>query len=236
MLKWFNMFVLPVVGAWGIRLLGKTMTLATVGGGTVDAFIQKGMPIIIAFWHGRGLMMPLAYRGKSASLLVSRHRDGEIIANIMKEFGVGSIRGSSSRGGMQALRQLVATGRQGQDLVVTPDGPRGPACHVQMGVIYLAKLTGFPIVPLTFACSKKKVVSSWDQFQIPYPSTKGLFVWGDPVWVASTVKKDEMGEYCADLQRVLNTLTERAERAVQQPDPASCFLRIMKHDPSSVVE
>ena len=153
---WLKLSVLPAIAAWGIRLLGRTMTLATVGGEAVDSLIQKKTPIIIAFWHGRQLMMPLAYRGTSASILISQHRDGEIIANIMKKFCFGAIRGSSSRGGIQALRQLVLVGKQGQDLVITPDGPRGPACCVQAGVISLAKLTGFPIVPLTFACSKKK--------------------------------------------------------------------------------
>ena len=156
MVNWLKLSVLPVIAAWSIRLLARTMKVSTVGGETVDALIRERTPIIIAFWHGRQLMMPLTYRGTSASILISQHRDGEIIANIMKQFGFRAIRGSSSRGGMHALRKLVGAGRQGQDLVVTPDGPRGPACHVQMGVIALAKFTGFPIVPLTFACSKKK--------------------------------------------------------------------------------
>jgi len=154
--NWLTHSVLPVIASWGIRLLGKTMTWTTVGGEGVDVFVRKRMPIIIAFWHGRQLMMPLAYRGTMASILISQHRDGGLIASIMQQFGFQAIRGSSSRRGAQALRELVSVGRQGQDLVVTPDGPRGPACHVQMGVILLAKLTGFPIVPLTFACSKKK--------------------------------------------------------------------------------
>ena len=156
MVTWLTHSVLPPVAAWGIRLLGKSMKLSTVGGNTVDALVRTGQPIIIAFWHGRQVMMPLTYRGTSASILISQHRDGQIIANIMKSFGFGAVRGSSSRGGAQALRSLVNVGRQGQDVVVTPDGPRGPACQVQLGIIALAKLTGFPIVPLTFASSKKK--------------------------------------------------------------------------------
>ncbi len=155
-MNWLNQCVLPVVAACGIRWLGKSMTWTIIGGEGIDGFVRNKIPVIIAFWHGRQLMMPLAYRGKSASILISQHRDGGIIANIMKQFGFDAIRGSTSRGGAQALRQLINVGRQGRDLVVTPDGPRGPACQVQLGVISLAKLTGFPIVPLTFACSKKK--------------------------------------------------------------------------------
>lgn len=148
--------VLPPLAARTIRLLGLTMRMSTVGGETVDELYRQGKHIIIAFWHGRQLMMPLAYRGQQASILISQHRDGEIIARIMRYFGFQSIRGSSTRGGLRATRQLLRAGRNGGDLVMTPDGPKGPACTVQSGVIYLAKATGLPIIPLTFACSKKK--------------------------------------------------------------------------------
>jgi lysophospholipid acyltransferase (LPLAT)-like uncharacterized protein len=90
MLNWVKLSVLPALAAWGVRLLGKTMDLTTVGGETVDSLVRKGKPIIIAFWHGRQLMMPLTYRGTSASILISQHRDGEIIARIMKYFGFGN--------------------------------------------------------------------------------------------------------------------------------------------------
>jgi hypothetical protein len=148
------------------------MAWKAIGTEKVDEFVRNGTPIIIAFWHGRQLMMPLAYRGTAASILISQHRDGGIIANIMKRFGFNAVRGSSSRGGMQALRKLVAVARQGQDLVVTPDGPRGPACRVQRGVLSLAKLTGFPIVPLTFACSKKKSFQVGMAFKCRIPGQK----------------------------------------------------------------
>ena len=173
MVNWIKLSVLPAAAAWSVRLLGKTMDLTTVGGEKVDALVREGKPIIIAFWHGRQLMMPLAYRGQAASILISQHRDGEIIARIMKYFGFGSIRGSSTRGGMQALHKLVAAGHEGQDLVITPDGPRGPVCRVQTGVMYLAKVTGFPIVPLTFACSKKKSFPVGINFKFLFHGLKG---------------------------------------------------------------
>jgi hypothetical protein len=173
MVNWIKLSVLPAAAAWGVRLLGRTMDLTTVGGETVDSLIREGKPIIIAFWHGRQLMMPLAYRGASASILISQHRDGEIIARIMKYFGFASIRGSSTRGGGKAVRQLLKVAHQGQDLVITPDGPRGPAGRVQAGVMYLAKLTGFPIVPLTFACSKKKSFPVGINFKFLFHGLKG---------------------------------------------------------------
>jgi len=173
MVNWIKLSLLPLAAAWGLRLLGKTMDLTSLSGERVDALIREGKPIIIAFWHGRQLMMPLAYRGSSASILISQHRDGEIIARIMKYFGFASIRGSSTRGGGQAVRQLLKVAHQGQDLVITPDGPHGPACRVQTGVVYLAKRTGFPIVPLTFACSKKKSFPVGINFKFLFHGLKG---------------------------------------------------------------
>ena len=188
MVNWIKLSVLPAAAAWGVRLLGKTMDLTTVGGETVDTLVREGKPIIIAFWHGRQLMMPLAYRGQAASILISQHRDGEIIARIMKYFGFGSIRGSSTRGGMQALHKLVAAGHEGQDLVITPDGPRGPVCRVQTGVMYLAMLTGFPIVPLTFASSKKKSFPVGINFKFLFHGLKGC-LFGETRFGLDSIKK-----------------------------------------------
>jgi len=171
-LNWFKEVVLPPVAAGAIRAFGKSMRFYTVGEAVVDDCYRRGERIIIAFWHGRQVMMPLAYRGTRASILISQHRDGELIARIMQSFGFGAIRGSTTRGGVRALRQLIREGRTGGDLVMTPDGPKGPACRVQPGVLYVAKITGFPIVPLTFACSKKKFFRVGINFKFLIPDVE----------------------------------------------------------------
>ncbi len=147
--------LLPAFGYAAIRALGWTLRLRTIHVHRVDAFWAKGRNVIVAFWHGRQLMMPLAYRGRVLYILISEHRDGELIHRIVRWFGFNGVRGSTTRGGTRALRQLVRLGRSGADLAVTPDGPRGPRCVAQAGVVELAKLTGLPIVPLTFTASKK---------------------------------------------------------------------------------
>lgn len=148
--------LVPPIGAWLIRFLGKAVRIRTEGAETVDELYRQGRRMIITFWHGRQLMMPLTYRGAEAHILISQHRDGELIHRIVTRFGFRSVRGSTTRGGVAALRQLIELGQSGVDLVVTPDGPKGPRQVVQIGVIHLAKATGLPIVPLTFSCSKKK--------------------------------------------------------------------------------
>lgn len=161
--RWLLCLV-PPVGAWYIRVIGKALRLRTEGGHHVDGLYQEGRRVIIAFWHGRQLMMPLAYRGAQAHVLISRHHDGELIHRVVSRFGFQSVRGSTTRGGVAALRQLVKLGQSGVDLVVTPDGPKGPRQIVQMGVIHLAKATGLPIIPLTVSCSKKNTWAAGTAF------------------------------------------------------------------------
>ncbi|MGH7164925.1 MAG: lysophospholipid acyltransferase family protein [Nitrospiraceae bacterium] len=156
MLTWLKLTLLPPFGAGLIRLLGKAVRIRTEGAEIVDDLYRRGHRIIIAFWHAQQLMMPLVYRGREAHILISQHRDGELIHRIVARFGFRSVRGSTTRGGAAALRQLIKLGRSGVDLVVTPDGPKGPRHVVQIGVIQVARATGLPILPVTFGCSKKK--------------------------------------------------------------------------------
>jgi lysophospholipid acyltransferase (LPLAT)-like uncharacterized protein len=175
MVNWLLLTVLPFFGAGVIRLLGRTMTLTSRGEEPVDDLHRRGQPIILAFWHAHQLMIPLGYRGKGTHILISRHRDGEIIARIVARFGHRAVRGSSTRGGASALRDLIRLGRAGADLVVTPDGPKGPRQEAKLGVIQLARATGLPIVPLAFSCSKKNSsragIGSWS----PIPSAAACF-------------------------------------------------------------
>lgn len=146
----------PLVASF-IRALGRTMRIDTVHGEAVAERWREGRSSIIAFWHGRQLMLPLAtYGGRGLDILISRHRDGELISQAMRSFGFASVRGSTTRGGSAALKGLIERGRAGRDLAVTPDGPKGPRQVAQPGVILLAKTTGLPIFPLTFGASKKK--------------------------------------------------------------------------------
>jgi lysophospholipid acyltransferase (LPLAT)-like uncharacterized protein len=165
MKNWLKLTILPLLGSWLIRLLGKALRIESRGQEDLDHLYRSGRSVIIAFWHGRQLMMPLAYRGKEAHILISQHRDGELIRRIVARFGFHAIRGSTTRGGTVALRRMIRIGKAGKDIVVTPDGPQGPRHIVQMGVIHLAKVTGMPIVPLGFGCSKKKSskagIGSW---------------------------------------------------------------------------
>src|SRR5213594_2208896 len=155
MCDWLKLTKVPPLGYALIQVLESTLRLRTLHAERVQAFWGSGRGVIIAFWDCRQLMMPLCYGGSRLSILISERRDGELIHRIVRWFGFDTIRGSTTRGGARALRQMARLGRAGSDLAVTPDGPRGPRCIAQPGVVELAKLTGLPIIPLTFAASKK---------------------------------------------------------------------------------
>ena len=175
--KWLKLSALPPIGASVIRALGRSMRLDSQGYEQVDALYRQGRHIILAFWHAQQLMVPTGYRGTGANVLISQHQDGEIIARIISRFGHRAVRGSSTRGGALALRELIRLGRSGADLVVTPDGPKGPRQVAKLGVVQLAKATGLPIVPLAFSCSKKNSsqagIGSWSRIHGPEVSTSG---------------------------------------------------------------
>ncbi len=169
--RWMKCSLLPPVGAAAIRGVARTMRVETRGHEAVDQLYREGRHIILAFWHAQQLMIPIGYRGTGSHVLISRHGDGEIIARIIARFGHEAVRGSSTRGGVGALKALIKLGRSGRDVVVTPDGPKGPRHVAKLGVIHLAKATGLPIVPLAFACSKKNSfrvgIATWSRIRSP---------------------------------------------------------------------
>ena len=179
---WLKLSVLPPIGAAVIRGLGWSMRMDSQGHEQVDALYRQGRHIILAFWHAQQLMVPAGYRGTGANVLISQHQDGEIISRIIARFGHRAVRGSSTRGGALALRELIRLGRSGADLVVTPDGPKGPRQVAKLGVVQLAKATGLPIVPLAFSSSKKNSlragIDSWSRIPGPEVSISGALPFG----------------------------------------------------------
>src|SRR6188508_1922576 len=208
--RWAKFSLLPPVGAalvWGIAA---TMRPTTRGHEELDAVYRSGQHIILAFWHAQQLMIPTGYRGTGANVLISQHQDGEIIARIVSRFGHCAVRGSSTRGGALALRELIRLGRSGADLVVTPDGPKGPRQVAKLGVVQLAKVTGLPIVPLAFACSTRQLFASWDHFMVPYPFSRGVFLYGKPMFVPREGDGPALEASRLALERELNRLTKEA--------------------------
>lgn len=205
--------LLPTVIFLIVRALYATMRTRVVGGDIPQAFQDRGEGVINVFWHARLLMVPMCYTGKGVYVLISSHGDGEIIANVMRLFRFHLVRGSSSKGGREAFHDMVRLARNDKDLAITPDGPRGPAEVVKPGVAQLARLTGKAVVPLAFGASRAKRFSSWDRFLVPYPFSRGVFVWGEPVCYR---QGEDMEAFRARIEDALRETTRRADELAGQ--------------------
>jgi len=137
-------------------------------------------------------MMPLAWhRLTSFHMLISAHRDGRIIAGAMTYFGIETIAGSTARGGSSALRAMLKRLKEGGCVGITPDGPRGPAMTASIGIVNIARLAGVPILPLTYATSRRRVLATWDRFHLALPFGRGQYIWGEPIEIGGEL--DEAG-------------------------------------------
>ncbi len=196
--------VVRASGPW--RILGREH---------IEQFLAPKRPFILAFWHGRLLMAPCAWpRDRTIKMLISTHRDGELIARTVAHFGIETVRGSKSKGGSAALRTMMKALEAGDDVGITPDGPRGPRMRAQPGAIALASLSGAPIVPLTFSTSRRHVISSWDRFLVALPFGRGVLLWGEPLYVPRDADKGTRETLRLELERRMNTLAAEADRLV----------------------
>ena len=200
-------------GAALVWMLGRSWRVEWVEGeGGSAPGGQPDRPCIMAFWHARMLPLAYAYRGSGCRVLVSRHHDGELIARVIHRLGFLTARGSSTRGGEEAMRELLPWAREGGCLGLTPDGPRGPAERVKPGVLYLASRSGLPIVPVTAAASSTWVLRSWDRFRVPRPFARVVVAHGAPLRVPPDLGREALEGWCGRLEAALAAVTERAAR------------------------
>ena len=198
-----------------IRFVYATNRWTVDGAETPRRLREAGRPFILAFWHGRLLMIPMAWqRLAPMHMLISAHRDGRIIADAVSYFGVNSVSGSSRRGGTAALRAMLSRLRAGDCVGITPDGPRGPATEASSGIVSLARLAQVPIVPIVFATSRRRVLQTWDRFYLALPFGRGVFLWGQPIEVAAELDEDGVEAARLQLERQMNELAAVADRRV----------------------
>ncbi len=203
-LKWW---VIGWLGKGLVDLIFGTMRIRFVDFGKIRAEIESGR-FICAFWHSRMLMASYLYKGRGAAILVSKSKDGEIIARILERQGHQIIRGSTSRDGVRAMTKLIkALKEEIRPGGVVPDGPRGPRFKVQPGVIALSQKTGYPIIPISYSAKRLKVFASWDRFILPYPFNKGRVIYGMPISVPHKLDAETREFYRVRLENELNRIT-----------------------------
>lgn len=201
----------PAIIGWMLRIVAWTLRPDFTDCAPLRSRWDRGENVIVAFWHNRLLMMPLLAAGIPVSILVSQHRDGEIATRALAPWGIRTVRGSSTRGGISASLHLVEAYRRGDTLAVIPDGPRGPRYEAKPGVIRLAKVTGATIFPVSCAVSRAVRLNSWDRLIIPMPFARVTFLVGEPIDVARNARGPDLESYRVGLADQLSELTRAAE-------------------------
>jgi lysophospholipid acyltransferase (LPLAT)-like uncharacterized protein len=217
--------VVPEKATFGLRLAALLLvilirtTAATLRYKWIDrsGFYDSppAKPAIYALWHSKlwlGMKLYFGYAKKRSNtpgfmVMVSASKDGGFLTEIFKRFGVHAVRGSTSRRGQQALLELTRLARRGYDLGITPDGPRGPSRVAQDGVIYLAQLTGLPIIPHSFHVKWKYRLKSWDRLQIPIPFSRCEMYFAKPIYVPRDTTPEQRETLRQQLEDALNEIS-----------------------------
>jgi len=218
--EWLLLNVAPRVAHAGIRALHATMRIEFRGREVLEACRRDPGRYILCFWHSRFVLMPYVYPGPRIVVLSSTHRDAEALVRILRRFGIEQARGSTSSGALTGMRQILRKVEEGCDVGLTPDGPKGPRRRVQPGVVAVARLTGLPIVPVTFSASPARRLRSWDATLIPRFFSKGLFLYGAPVVVPRAADLAAQERSRRELEAELDRITDLADDTMGLPREA----------------
>jgi lysophospholipid acyltransferase (LPLAT)-like uncharacterized protein len=202
--------MLSLLAGGAIRALRATLSVQRLHRERFLELQKRGVPILFALWHGRMFLSILEHRGSGIATMASRSKDGEVIALWLERNGYRAARGSSTRGGGQALRELVRHVRGGGNAALTVDGPRGPARDVQPGIVQLAKLTGGWILPITSSSSRARFLASWDRYLLPLPFSRCIVAYGEPFPIETGLPDEEAARRIAG---ALDAATKEADAA-----------------------
>ncbi len=208
--------VLSTIGWLVLSLWSRVIRIRFVNRDVPDRIVASGKNVIYAFWHGRQFLLFGCYQGTGVVIPASESRDGDIQASILKRFGFEVVRGSSKRKGDRALLGLVDALRNGKNIALAVDGPRGPRYEAKQGVLYLAGKLDKPIVPVVTSAERYWILEKiWDKYLLPKPFTKGVVMYGEPVLVHG-IEETELQNKRKELETSLNDLMARADAYFQE--------------------
>ena len=219
------MWVVAGLSYTAIRLISMTCTIVVEQGKEhLDDLIANPRPAIFSFWHNTIFFMVYyhAYwvirNGIDLNVLISQSKDGEIIARTAMLYGARAARGSSTRGGREAVQNLLKTiKREKKSIVTTPDGPKGPVYEFQLGTLVISQTTGAPVVPIGYACTRAWVFRSWDQFIVPKPFSKIAVGIGEPYTVPRKLADEAAVEReRQELERRMMDMIHKAENYLEE--------------------
>jgi len=204
-------WLIAVLASLTIRALYYTNRRSYRWPDAIVPYANGSKPAIFCFWHGRMIMQPFIRPPRPMHVLMSQHRDGVLISTIMQCFGIGTVAGSTSKGAANAMRGLLAVTGRGENVSITPDGPRGPFQQAANGAAFLASRSGHPIIAVTFSANRHKRMRSWDKFMLPHPFGRIAFVAEGPFFVPTDASDEAILEHTVALEATLNRITAQAD-------------------------
>jgi lysophospholipid acyltransferase (LPLAT)-like uncharacterized protein len=203
------------LGARYIRLVRLTGRWRIEGAEHPERLLAENRPFLVAFWHGRLLMMSEAWPYDTPfQMVISQHADGALISKTIENLGFGTLSGSTSKGGVAVLRAMVRALGQGSCVGITPDGPRGPRMRAAQGAVQAARLAGVPILPIAYTVRPSRTARSWDSMMIPSLFGRGIIRWGPPMEIA---RDADLKDATQDLEARLNELVATLDQELGLP-------------------
>jgi len=224
---WLYRWVLPYAGVMVVKALAATYRIRIIDPGDEQRAIQRYRNLIYATWHQRffpGISVFLDR--KPIAVMISQSRDGEMIARVAEKFGWEPVRGSSTRGGVAALRKLRALASHGYNFAHIVDGPKGPFGEVKPGLLYLARMVGKPIVPTSTSAEKRWIFNSWDRFMVPKPFSRILIRFGEPIDIPPKIDSEALEQKRLLVEKRLKELNADTDHLWENPkELAAIFAR-----------
>jgi lysophospholipid acyltransferase (LPLAT)-like uncharacterized protein len=223
MIKYFSSFrliqtLLSLIGSIYVLTVYKTSKVNLKNRKKIENLLERNESFIYSFWHDQLLMCPLTWQSNSnIKVLISKHRDGDIIAQLISNLGFEAIRGSThktnkikNKGGLLSARKMIKSLKNGISIGISPDGPKGPRHKVSEGILSISRLSKSVILPVGIGFKKKWVLNTWDKFIIPKPFNEITVVWGDPISAITNEKNNH--QFKIKLESKMNNLTAQANK------------------------
>ncbi len=207
----FLLHVGPSLFVSFLTALYRTCRIEIFGREQDERFTQKGQPILCALWHFSLFYCTYHFRHRRAVAMVSASEDGELMARVMQRLGYTTVRGSRTKRGLEAVRQIVELVKTGYSAGLVADGSQGPPRIAQKGIIIIARETGAPILPITHATKGAITFNSWDRTVLSLPFSRLAFFYGEPLFIPPSARGSELEKYRQELEDRLNTLVQKAE-------------------------
>lgn len=190
-LEQLSLILIPIY----LRFVVITSKIIKVNKEKFEEYINLNKPFILSAWHCNVFGGVILIENLDFYILISQSKDGDLIDTIAKKFKNNSVRGSSSKGGIQALKTLIKLAKENKRIIITPDGPKGPVFEVQDGIITVASKTGIPIIPFHFESTKQKILNSWDQTRVPFLFNQIVIRYGDPIFIPPNLTQEQFEYY-----------------------------------------